>query len=82
MKNRELCFQFRSKFLNRNYEDEIIDILMDFALDNKVSFGGNLNTGFCFCVDIDNEIPKNLKSNFINLMSKNHSQLFDEIIFE
>ena len=60
MKNRELCFQFKSKFLNLSYEDEITDILMDFALDNKVSVGGNLDTGFCFCVDIDNEIPISL----------------------
>lgn len=81
MKSRELCFQFKSKDLNQSHEDEIINILIDFALDNKVSVGGNLDTGFCFCVDIDNEIPINLKSNFINFMSKSYTQLFDEIIF-
>ena len=70
MKNRELCFQFKSKVSNLSHEDEITDVLIDFVRDNKVSVGRNLHTGFCFFADIDKAIPKNYR------------QQFDEIIFK
>ncbi len=81
MNKRELCFKIEAKNPNSFKEKEIIDILIEFAVNQNISIGGNLD-GFCFCVDVNYELPVNFQDDFVNYMNNNCSKKFDKIVFE
>ncbi len=77
---KELCFKLIKKEIEIN-EEKLIDSFIDFAIKNKVSVSGNLNQGFCFCKE-GSFLPKEIKKNLIDFLSKNYFMKFNYIQFE
>ena len=80
---RELCFDIdlvdkRTDQLN----DDYINAFIDFAVNNTISVGGNIFTGFCFCVDIGSTLPKDLKLKFVSFLKHNYSKNIRAIAFK
>ncbi|WP_299335795.1 hypothetical protein [uncultured Psychroserpens sp.] len=80
---RELCFKIKlQEEIAPIKEDILIDEIIDFALQNKVSVGGNFNSGFCFCVDHNNVLPKKLKTESIRFFRDKFTKQISEIKFK
>lgn len=82
---RELCFRIKliDESIKINETNEMfIDDFIEFAIKNKVSLGGNLYEGFCFCVDSNKSLPVKLKSVFISFLILNHSKEINNIEFK
>ncbi|WP_103069702.1 hypothetical protein [Aquimarina sediminis] len=77
----EICFSLIIRDEVVIDEDYMIDDFISFAESSHVSIGGNVDNGFCFCLE-KGEISLSIKNEFIKYLSTNYSKVFRSIIFK